>query len=85
MRYANASVSITVGVINTVPFLDSELLAEVYLELCGGRQTFFNSEQWFTKSIPEKCVTTLRKFSAAPLAPRPHAASEHELARHRTF
>lgn len=64
--------------------LDSELLAGVYLELCGGRQTFLdlssNLQSHSQKDMshnPEKHVTQR--------VPRPHAPSEGEVARHRTF
>lgn len=60
--------------------LDAELLAEVYLELIGGRQPGLVLES-----------ATRRKAAAATIAerkrrePRPHAPSEAELARHAEF
>ena len=60
--------------------LDAELLAEVYLELMGGRQRGFG------------LTDTQEREAAAPIAiervarqPRPHEASEEELAAHRKF
>ena len=66
--------------------LDAELLAQVYVELRGGRQIGLElaAEQAATASaVPE-----LRTFAAAVgtrRAPRPHAASEAERARHAGF
>lgn len=65
--------------------LDAELLTQVYVELCGGRQIGF--------VLPEdETVTAAAELAmAAPAAPRiarparPHAASEAELARHAAF
>ncbi|MFC7048023.1 DNA polymerase III subunit epsilon [Emcibacter nanhaiensis] len=61
--------------------LDAELLAEVYLELMGGRQTGFSLAAEPAPAESEAAVKSERKFRA----PRPHAASEEELARHREF
>jgi DNA polymerase-3 subunit epsilon len=60
--------------------LDAELLAEVYLELMGGRQRGFGLTADADRSL----------VSAAPVertarAARPHAATEEELAAHREF
>jgi DNA polymerase-3 subunit epsilon len=65
--------------------LDAELLTQVYVELCGGRQIGF--------VLPaDAAVTAAAELAmAAPVAPRiarparPHAASEAELARHAAF
>lgn len=60
--------------------LDAELLAEVYLELIGGRQPGLVLES-----------AARRKAAAATIAerkrrePRPHAPSDAELARHAAF
>ena len=64
--------------------LDAELLAQVYVELTGGRQIGL-------ELAAETAATTLvavgrhrsRQRVSAP--PRPHAASEEELARHAAF
>ena len=61
--------------------LDAELLAEVYLELMGGRQTGFSLSAEPARAETELEVKTERKFRE----PRPHAASDEELARHREF
>lgn len=62
--------------------LDSELLAEVYLELSGGRQRDLGL-------APEMAATGLGGMSTAtkrPVRPaRPHAASAAELAAHAEF
>ena len=57
--------------------LDASLLAEVYLELTGGRQTGL-------KLVPEPESGRLGPATAGGevRAPRPHAASESELAAH---
>ena len=60
--------------------LDSQLLAEVYLELCGGRQpdlAIAAVEQAGTEAFE----TRLREHCP----PRPHAPSTEELAAHETF
>ena len=65
--------------------LDAELLAQVYVELTGGRQIGLGLSE---DSAAEKTVVALpqaeqrqREFRA----PRPHSASAEELARHREF
>lgn len=58
--------------------LDSELLAEVYLELIGGRQFGLGLAS-------ETAEQTVVRRNREPLAPRPHAASAEELAAHRAF
>src|SRR5689334_13803130 len=61
--------------------LDSELLAEVYLELSGGRQRDLGL-------APEMAAAAAVATIAAALpvrAPRPHAASVAELAAHAAF
>jgi DNA polymerase III subunit epsilon len=62
--------------------LDAELLAQVYVELTGGRQiglalAGFAAEAPVVASVP----APQRKWRE----PRPHAASAEELARHQTF
>ncbi|WP_336979133.1 DNA polymerase III subunit epsilon [Altererythrobacter fulvus] len=64
--------------------LDAELLAQVYVELTGGRQIGLELASTVTE-------TTIIEFRRSPAkkrefrAPRPHDASEEELARHREF
>ncbi|OYX43442.1 MAG: DNA polymerase III subunit epsilon, partial [Sphingomonadales bacterium 32-64-22] len=64
--------------------LDAELLAQVYVELTGGRQIGLELATTVTE-------TTIIEFRRSPAkkrefrAPRPHDASEEELARHREF
>lgn len=57
--------------------LDSELLAEVYLELCGGRQAMFD--------LAVNAGSGPAKRARRVEAPRPHAASDSETAAHRQF
>lgn len=63
--------------------LDAQLLAQVYIELTGGRQIGLG-----LVSAAPAAVTV--SFGSAPVSrpvrdPRPHAASEFEMARHRAF
>ncbi len=64
--------------------LDSELLAEVYLELIGGRQPDFELSE---KTKPTTVTRNVEK--SAPVTrgrePRPHFASAEELAAHDAF
>lgn len=65
--------------------LDAELLAQVYVELTGGRQIGLElaAEQAAQAGRAEQ---SLRPAPRGPRRePRPHAASEAELAAHRTF
>lgn len=57
--------------------LDAELLAEVYLELIGGRQPDFDLAQ----SLARTAARAERKFRE----PRPHAPTEDELRAHQAF
>lgn len=65
--------------------LDAELLAQLYVELLGGRQIGLElaADPGTTAAMPGEAET------GAPVrvlrAPRPHTASEIELARHREF
>jgi DNA polymerase-3 subunit epsilon len=66
--------------------LDAELLAQLYIELTGGRQIGLGlvddvSSVAGGASVRIDLVRTDRTFHA----PRPHAASSEELARHRNF
>ncbi len=64
--------------------LDAELLAQVYVELTGGRQIGLQL------AVDNTAETTVARAVFKPRlgeyrAPRPHAASEEELARHKSF
>ncbi len=66
--------------------LDAELLAQVYVELRGGRQIGLALAA--ESAVGERAGPALRTFvppQGLRRAPRPHAASEQELARHRAF
>ena len=66
--------------------LDAELLAQVYIELKGGRQIGLELAAERTPIVgvvPE--LRTFAPLAAARRAPRPHAASPEELARHAGF
>lgn len=63
--------------------LDAELLAQVYVELTGGRQIGLELAAE-TSEILVSSVTTVRRVRVFR-APRPHAASEAELAAHAAF
>ena len=64
--------------------LDAQLLAQVYIELTGGRQIGLGL-------VAEAPAVVAQHAASAPAAerplraPRPHAASPAELARHRSF
>ncbi len=58
--------------------LDAQLLAEVYLELIGGRQPDF-------ELAAERAGAPVAAQDATRRDPRPHAASEEELAAHKAF
>lgn len=63
--------------------LDAELLAQVYVELCGGRQIGLGLVE---DSETVAVATRTRIVRDRPFrAPRPHAASAQELARHAAF
>ena len=69
--------------------LDAELLAQVYVELTGGRQIGLElaadsnpGEAALVENIPRAGLNTTDRPRREP---RPHAASEAELARHREF
>ena len=58
--------------------LDAQLLAEVYLELIGGRQPDF-------ELATERANAPVAARDAARRDPRPHTASGEELAAHKAF
>lgn len=64
--------------------LDAELLAQVYVELTGGRQIGLELAAEVVEaaaSAPVRAEAVQRVYRA----PRPHSASDEELARHRAF
>ena len=63
--------------------LDAELLAQIYVELTGGRQIGLELAASRAEAIVEIAafIPARREFRA----PRPHAASPEELARHKAF
>jgi len=63
--------------------LDAELLAQVYVELTGGRQIGLELAGQVEQAAAELRPFRPRTGTARP--PRPHAASAEELARHREF
>lgn len=64
--------------------LDAELLAQVYVELTGGRQIGLElaAETAATATVSTLVVTTRTRVRREP---RPHSASEEELAAHAAF
>ncbi|MDE0540231.1 MAG: DNA polymerase III subunit epsilon [Rhodospirillales bacterium] len=58
--------------------LDAQLLAEVYLELIGGRQPDLELKA-------DRAKSKARAGSSERRPPRPHAADEEELTAHRAF
>ncbi len=63
--------------------LDSELLAQVYVELTGGRQIGLELAAEVSEELVVTMTTTSRDRPRR--APRPHTASEAELAAHAAF
>ncbi len=63
--------------------LDAQLLAQVYVELTGGRQIGLG----LTTDVSERIVVAVSKASASvePRPARPHEALPEELERHRAF
>jgi DNA polymerase-3 subunit epsilon len=62
--------------------LDAELLAQVYVELTGGRQIGLSLA---ASETVEEVVRAVPQAERKYREPRPHAASEEELARHAEF
>jgi DNA polymerase III subunit epsilon len=66
--------------------LDAELLTQVYVELLGGRQIgLMLAAEIAAESEAEPALTMVAATPRVARAPRPHAASEAELARHAAF
>ena len=63
--------------------LDAELLAQLYIEMTGGRQIGLTLDDAANKpsATPQNTAPIKRSF----MEPRPHHASEEELARHAAF
>ncbi|HBM90258.1 MAG TPA: DNA polymerase III subunit epsilon [Rhodospirillaceae bacterium] len=60
--------------------LDAQLLADVYLELCGGRQPDLDMGQKVETESHEKII-----MEKEPRFPREHAPNEEEITAHDTF
>lgn len=66
--------------------LDAELLAQLYIELTGGRQIGLGLADDGVRDDADILAQSSRAEISRPYRePRPHAASEEELARHREF
>ena len=66
--------------------LDAELLAQVYVELTGGRQIGLKLVGDAPQATPDDAPQSFLQNTDRPFrAPRPHHASEEELARHAAF
>ncbi len=66
--------------------IDAQLLAQLYIELTGGRQIGFTLDAESAAVEPESPLANSPVTSARRIRPpRPHAASADELARHAAF
>jgi DNA polymerase-3 subunit epsilon len=67
--------------------LDAQLLAQLYVELTGGRQIGFSlrTDEMAATAISISFDSGASARSRAVRPPRPHAASMEELARHAAF
>ena len=65
--------------------LDAELLAQVYVELLGGRQIGLELAADASASDTIAAQSMVQVSQRTRRVPRPHAASSDELARHRAF
>ena len=66
--------------------LDAELLTQVYVELCGGRQIgLMLAEEASAESRADVTLLAVAALPRVARPPRPHDASEAELARHAAF
>jgi len=66
--------------------LDAELLTQVYVELCGGRQIgLMLAEEAVSESEGALAMMTVAAAPRIARPARPHAANEAELARHAAF
>ena len=65
--------------------LDAELLAQLYVELQGGRQIGLELAAQSAIAVTEEVVTVTSSVTRVFRSPRPHSASSEELARHAEF
>lgn len=67
--------------------IDAQLLAQVYVELCGGRQIGFSlaSDAGALAAAPANAGPASATVAITVRSPRPHEASEAELERHAAF
>jgi len=65
--------------------LDAELLAQVYVELKGGRQIGLELAAERVVRVEREVIAVRQAPDRPRREPRPHAPSEEELARHRKF
>ena len=65
--------------------LDAELLAQVYVELTGGRQIGLELAAETGASMQAEIVEQRPQVERVFREPRAHAASEEEIARHKAF
>ncbi len=65
--------------------LDAELLAQLYVELTGGRQIGLGLDVALETEASPIAVAAARQARGPRREPRPHAASEAELVAHRAF
>jgi DNA polymerase-3 subunit epsilon len=67
--------------------LDAQLLAQLYVELSGGRQIGFalRADEGFAESESAAARSLVLARSRPARSPRPHAASMEELVRHAAF
>lgn len=65
--------------------LDAELLAQLYVELQGGRQIGLELAAQSAIVVTEEVVTVTSSVTRVFRSPRPHSASAEELARHAEF
>lgn len=65
--------------------IDAQLLAQVYVELTGGRQIGLTLVAEEIVTVPDEIILVESTVTAAVRPPRPHAPSEAELARHAAF
>jgi DNA polymerase-3 subunit epsilon len=65
--------------------LDAELLTQVYVELCGGRQIGLMLAEETAESAGDLTMMSVAVAPRLARPARPHAANEAELARHAAF
>ena len=84
MRCAPASASTARSGSSMARLLDAQLLAQVYIELTGGRQIGLGLVA-DSASVASRALRRRRPRGSAVREPRPHAAAPEEVARHRAF